>query len=259
MELRFFKALWGMPPSLPDTLRKIEDAGWDGVSASLTEVTKARTLGSTLPFVAIGFPVTVEGFVEDLAAAESLGVEVLNLHAGKDWWPDAKADAFLAEVVPMAVASRVEVLFETHRGRLFHEPKASLRLLNRFPEIRLTADLSHWTCVCESMLADQPEVLELALSRTGMIHARVGHEEGPQVPDPRADRWSGHVATFEGWWSRAISHAVARGETSMRIDPEYGPPPYLWTDPSDERPLADLLTVREWARERLRALPTIAE
>jgi hypothetical protein len=45
------------------------------------------------------------------------------------------------------------------------------------------------------MLDDQNETINLALSRTGHIHARIGHPEGPQVNDPRAPEWKNIVDT----------------------------------------------------------------
>ena len=45
-----------------------------------------------------------------------------------------------------------------------------------------------------------PEVLGMLRDRVWLIHARVGYEEGPQVPDPAAPEYAGEVKCHMGWW-----------------------------------------------------------
>ena len=52
-------------------------------------------------------------------------------------------------------------------------------------------------------LADQPETVNLTLSRVDHIHARIGHPEGPQVNDPRAPEWEATVKAF-WWWDKVV-------------------------------------------------------
>jgi hypothetical protein len=52
-------------------------------------------------------------------------------------------------------------------------------MLRRIPSLTLTGDFSHFTCVHESMLADQPENVVACIAAVRHIHARVGFEEGP--------------------------------------------------------------------------------
>ncbi len=61
---------------------------------------------------------------------------------------------------------------------------------------------SHWTNVAEAH-PNHPELLkvvEAIAPRVLHIHARVGYEEGPQVPDPRAPEWLGYTTAFEHMW-----------------------------------------------------------
>ncbi len=61
--------------------------------------------------------------------------------------------------------------------------------IEKYPELKLTLDISHWCNVHESLLQDQQDTVNKALDRTEHIHARIGHQEGPQVNDPRAPEW----------------------------------------------------------------------
>jgi hypothetical protein len=47
----------------------------------------------------------------------------------------------------------VSVSHETHRGRALFNPFITGHLLNKFPTLYITADLSHWLVVCERLLS----------------------------------------------------------------------------------------------------------
>lgn len=44
---------------------------------------------------------------------------------------------------------------EKHRGRPTFNPWQTRDLVASVPDLRLTADLSHWVCVCERLLSDK--------------------------------------------------------------------------------------------------------
>lgn len=253
MRLRFYKTLWGME-ALPVEARvaKVAAAGYDGFEGVLPDVLEARRLGIQMPAMAQVFPLDFEGFARQLQEAGEAGLDRLIVHAGKDWYSFDRGVEFFDAALEAVEASGLSVAFEIHRGRLLFEPQSTVRYLERFPTLRLCADFSHWTCVCESMLEDQMDAVRLAASRTVHLHARVGHEEGPQVPDPRAPRWLPYVDKFETMWDLVHAAHVERGEEVLTIDPEFGPPNYLWTDPAaGDRPLADQFEVSAFVRDRL--------
>jgi hypothetical protein len=107
--------------------------------------------------------------------------------------------------------------------------------------------------VCESTLDDAKEILDLACSRATHIHGRVGYEEGPQVPDPRAPEFHDHLARHEGWWDQIHEARKAAGTDVLTFTPEYGPPPYLHTLPHTRQPVADLWEICLWSADRARA------
>jgi hypothetical protein len=105
--------------------------------------------------------------------------------------------------------------------------------------------------VSESLLADQPDNLNLALSRVDHIHARIGHQEGPQVNDPRAPEWDNAVKAHFGWWDKIINRKRQNGEL-MTILTEFGPPDYMPTLPYTREPLADQWAINEYMMQTLR-------
>ena len=113
--------------------------------------------------------------------------------------------------------------------------------MENIPELRITLDISHWCNVHESLLADQEETVNLALSRADHIHARIGHPEGPQVNDPRAPEWDEAVKSHLAWWDKIIEQKKKNGQR-MTILTEFGPPYYMPALPYTQVPVAD-----QWA------------
>jgi hypothetical protein len=113
--------------------------------------------------------------------------------------------------------------------------------IDKNPDLKLTLDISHWCNVHESLLEDQSENVEAALNRTGHIHARIGHQEGPQVNDPRAPEWKQAFDTHLAWWDNVVAQKAKRNET-VTILTEFGPPTYMQTLPYTFTPVSD-----QWA------------
>jgi hypothetical protein len=171
------------------------------------------------------------------AATPSLRPYLLGVasHSGRDKFTDAQADEFFAAAVAVAAEVGVPAHHETHRGRLLFNPWTVGATLQRHPALSLLADLSHYCVVAEAPPgdADLEAAIAPVLSRTGHIHARVGFEEGPQIPDPRHPRWRRHVAGHAAWWRAIFTAAARRGAPFITVTPEFLPPPYAWTRVDD--------------------------
>ncbi|MEM9514408.1 MAG: TIM barrel protein [Actinomycetota bacterium] len=174
---------------------------------------------------------------------------VVNVHGGADAFSDDDARRFLRTAGEMAGDHGVALSHETHRGRILHTPWRTARLLDEVDDLWLTADLSHWVVTCERLPNDRADDLAVALARTRHVHARVGFDQGPQVPDPRDPRWSTFVDAHERWWTEAFAAIGARGD-QITVTPEWGPPPYAPTDGSGV-PLADNWELVQWSAERM--------
>jgi sugar phosphate isomerase/epimerase len=265
MKLMFFRATWGMAETtLEMQLAKIRSGGFDGVEMGAPEdpvqrkelrrlldahalslVTQIWTAGNTPAEHA-------RSFEEQYRRAAELQPRWVNAHTGKDFFSmqENLSLVTLAESLERQVG--VPIVHEVHRGRMTFSAPATEALLQAAPRLRLTADFSHWCCVHESLLADQPDRLELAIRHTNHIHARVGHPEGPQVNDPRAPEWTEAVETHLGWWRRILEHQRAQGAETLSITPEFGPPGYMPTLPFTRQPVADLWEVNVYMMQMLK-------
>ena len=123
--------------------------------------------------------------------------------------------------------------------------------MEKIPELRVTFDVSHWCNVHESLLADQPETIDMTLQRVDHIHARIGHPEGPQVNDPRAPEWEAEVKAHLAWWDKVVDLKKQKGDT-LTVLAEFGPADYMPTLPYTRQPLADQWAVNVYMMHLLR-------
>jgi hypothetical protein len=101
-------------------------------------------------------------------------------------------------------------------------------------------------------LDDQEETVQLALSRVDHIHARIGHQEGPQVNDPRAPEWANAVKRHLEWWDKIVQLKIQGGVNSITILTEFGPPDYMPTLPYTRQPLGDQWNINVYMMQLLR-------
>jgi hypothetical protein len=222
-------------------LRFVKDSGWQWIAQVFSR-----------EFVPGG---TVREHLDSLRQQieECLDLHPLffNAHSGSDAWSLAEAEDFYGAVLELERRVGVAIAHETHRTRYFANPWATRAILGRFPSLKLTCDFSHWVCVTERLLEDCGDIIRLAAQHCHHLHARVGYEEGPQVPDPRAPEWSRHLAAHEQWWEMVWASQQQRGMVMATVTPEFGPAPYLHTLPFTQAPVADLADICDWMARRL--------
>ncbi len=126
----------------------------------------------------------------------------------------------------------------------------SISQSERFENLKLCCDFSHWVCVCERLIDDQTAIIAQCAQRAIHLHARVGYEEGPQVPDPRAPEYRQHLEAHERWWDIIWSAQKQRGMEESTLTPEFGPPPYLHTLAYTGTPVAKLWEICNWQAKR---------
>jgi hypothetical protein len=104
--------------------------------------------------------------------------------------------------------------------------------------------------VCERLIDDQIAVIRRSADRCIHLHARVGYEHGPQVPDPRASEYAAHLAAYERWWRIIWDAQASRSERVSTLTPEFGPSPYQHTLPFKNTPVSDLWDICNWQARR---------
>lgn len=263
MKLHLFRHLWGIERSWDVAFPLIKSVNYVGIEAGLpnsTDITHFSELlaAHNFEYIAQIFTAgkTVDehlvSFRQQLSGAAVLNPVLVNCHSGKDSWTVEDSRRFFDGALQMEADQSLPVAHETHRGRILYNPWITAQLLDTFEQLHLCADFSHWVCVCERLLtnADELKIIRQCAERCIHIHARVGYEEGPQVPDPRAPEYQTHLAAHESWWDLIWAAQAAQNQPVSTLTPEFGPPAYAHTLPFTQMPVSDVSAICDWQAER---------
>jgi len=263
MDLNVFRHLWGLDGPTSSLIPRIAAAGYAGIEVELPPDGECAALRAELEASGLGYiPIVILGdsseadqarrFREALELAKTFDPVGVTAHLGRDAWPLARSIEFYKRVVEIEVEVGLRAAHETHRGLPLFTPWDTAAILEAVPELRLCCDFSHWVVVGERLLEDQRAAVQLAARHASHVHARVGYDQGAQVPDPRAPEYAKQLETFEGWWRLVWDAQSAAGVRTSTLTPEYGPPPYLQTLPYTGAPVVELADVCDWQAQRAR-------
>lgn len=261
MQLLLARHLWGMNGTHEELFPRIKAQGYTIIENGLPNLETRSYFKDLLQLHELNYipqiftngnsvEEHIASFRQQLTQAAWFQPTKINCHGGADVWSLEQSIHFYTEALKIEEEIGVPVAHETHRGRIFFYPGITAQLLERFENLKLCCDLSHWVCVGERLLDDQLEVVRLSARHCIHIHARVGYEEGPQVPDPRAPEYLSYVEAHERWWNIIWDEQEKQGMEESTLTPEFGPPGYLHTLPYTQAPVADLEAICNWQAQR---------
>ena len=261
-ELLLFKTLWGFSGSLAQAQTLAAAQGFDGLELNLQHpclagltaqqvleaftqahqglILEIVTGGDYVPSLEQGPAQHLEELSEQLQRALELQPLRISVIAGCDAWGAEQQRQFWDEAVALAQAAAAPVSFETHRSRSLFNPWAIEDWLSTYPDLRLTADLSHWCAVAERLMTPELTPIQAMAERVDHIHARVGHAQGPSVGHPLAPEWAEALEAHRRCWALFSQSQRRRGFAPRTITPEFGPDGYLPQLPFTGQPVADL-------------------
>lgn len=251
MKIKYFCPYWGSEHlSIDSFCDEVKSEGFDGVEMSLplNKSKKDEIVKSFEKFdlVFIGqHHETLESdfdkhkklfvhYMENLVDSPAL---FINSQTGKDYYSFDQNKELIEIADKVSANTKMNILHETHRGKFSFAAHITKQYLDKLPDLRITLDISHWCNVAETFLEDQREAVGLALKRTDHIHARVGYQEGPQIPDPRAPEWQDAIEIHTNWWETVIDLQNKNGAKQFTITTEFGAPPYLILMPFTRQPI----------------------
>ncbi|WP_028485937.1 sugar phosphate isomerase/epimerase family protein [Thiomicrorhabdus chilensis] len=272
MKLKIFKALWGCDLPIEQAVAQAVHAGFQGIEgrapqdsreqkkwsalfeqACLDYVAEIVTGGDYVPHASA----TPEQHLADLKLglenSMPLNPKFATCITGYDAWPESESIDFFKAAIELAQTYGLPINFETHRSRSLFNPWVTRRIAEAIPEMRLTLDISHWCVVCERLMDSEISVLESFLPQVRHIHARVGYDQGPQVPHPAAPEYAAALLSHQTIWARVWQLQKQSGQTCTSMTPEFGPDGYLHRLPFTQAPIADLWEINQWMAETERA------
>lgn len=265
MRLKRFKTMWGFEGDFETACLEAKAAGFDGIEGSaptsqeernywkeclekydLLYIAEAVTGGDYVP----RRDIDVEDHLKDLDKILKCSAELAPLFVtcigGLDAWSEEESLHFFTEAMKLAERYNLEISFETHRSRSLFNPWITRRMVQLLPKISLTADISHWCVVCERQMDTEFETIEAIAFNVRHIHARVGYDQGPQVPHPAAPEYAYALASHQSCWEYFWDAQRDRGLEITTMTPEFGPDGYLHTLPFTQAPIADLWEINCW-------------
>ena len=261
MKLILFRHLWGTAGTWDDLFPKFKQAGYRGIESPMPPPEDRKRFRALLQKHGLEFIPQIfsrgqtvadhlESLREQIATARSLASRFINAHSGQDAFAEDQSIRFFEGALQLEAKCGVAIAHETHRGRILFNPWITSRLLTRFPDLKLCCDFSHWVCVCERLIEDQIGIIRQCADRCMHLHARVGYEQGPQVPDPRAPEYQRHLEAHEAWWRLVWEAQAKRGFRVSTLTPEFGPPDYQHTLPFTRAPVSNLEEICDWQARR---------
>ncbi|WP_316832980.1 sugar phosphate isomerase/epimerase [Pedobacter aquatilis] len=259
--LAFFYPRWGSEDlHWEDFFIKLKLAGFDGVEWAIDRYTSSKELETVfklaeqykLDIIAQHYDTYESDFFRHLELYSQWLEKIraypflkLNSQTGKDFFSLEENKILIELANDYGIHRDLPVVHETHRNKFSFCAHITKAYLTAIPELELCLDASHWVCVSESYLYDQPDAMALALSRTRHIHARIGYPQGPQVSDPALIEWEEATTVHLDWWRKAIQvQQKMNTDASITITTEFGPYPYMVQ--AKGKPIADQWTINNW-------------
>ena len=270
-KLEIFQSLWGMELRSPvrderthdENFAMVAEAGFDGmcIDFGADEIEEFQQLKSRFEKYKLGcmvnaFPYKVDDLQPILDLAIDFDACMTNVIGGV-------MPITVDEVIPViyrwmedADKADIQLLFETHRDSTLNDLYYTLQLIEKVPEMRLCADLSHFV-VDREFRAPIPAVdqgyVERILERSDCFQGRIAGREQVQlqINFPQHQEW---VDIFKGWWKQGMRQWRQRNadDATLRFLCELGPPPYAMTD-GDRLELSDRwqesLQIKGWAED----------
>ena len=228
----------GAERTLEQNVEMILGAGYDGISASFTDAGAARRIATLVKpqgKVLEGqcFPRTIDELKPALELCTELGVHHLDIQA--DVRPRRIADCVPLIEGWLRLVEEVDfpVYFETHRDRMTTDLYFTLDLLDRFPDLKLLGDLSHFLVGREFATPISEEnhaYMHRVIDNCWAFHGRVASREQVQIEIsfPHHKMW---LEIFLEWWEYGFKswRRRAKADDTLSFVCELGPKPYAIT------------------------------
>ncbi|MGO9935196.1 MAG: sugar phosphate isomerase/epimerase family protein [Steroidobacteraceae bacterium] len=268
--LLVYQALWAMEglaepeASMAEKFDLVRAAGFDGMAIDLGALSWSQAEASVAHFARTGlaggltaFPTSVESLRPALRLAQRIAAPFVVVIG-------QLMPIRLEDMVPaiegwlrVAEQERMPIQFETHRNCITNDLYTTVQLLEAVPEMRLSADLSHYVVDREMPCPPPPPLRDLitrVLERSDSFQGRIAARGQIQIAleFPQNAKW---VRLFRQWWQQGFASWQARhraADAALVFICELGPPDYAITD-RDGNELsdrwADSIQLAQWARQ----------
>lgn len=252
--LRVGQTLWGLSNlplnaevewTLEEKLSRVKNAGFEHLECWLDDSNEAA-VGLALRRHGMGLilghrPYNTEDVTSVLERATRQNAEFVFCQPASAFTPLHEVAEIVTFGSRMAAERGLPFFVETHRNNFTENIGQTLQLIEAVPNIRLTADLSHFVVVGEFYGWDGEgaiDRLDPILQHAAHFHGRVSN--GEQVQVDVGDGSTPPARFFVKLWTRICQHWLRQAQPGdiLPFSSELGPPRYAITLP-DGREFSD--------------------
>lgn len=252
MKIQFYYPRWGSENvDWEQFCKKVKEAGYDGVEGPVPESPEEQKVifsalkNNNLLFIGQfyqsfekDFEEHKANYIKQLYILASAKPVKINTQTGKDYYSFEQNAELFAIADRISKETGIVICHETHRNKALFAAHIAYDFFQRLPDLKITADFSHWCNVAESLLEDQEEAMILACKKVEHLHSRVGHSQSAQVIDPRLPEFKNELEAHLKWWDAIVNDYQDNKKEVLTITTEFGPAPYMVHLPFTNMPIA---------------------
>ena len=246
--LLVFQSLWGMERlrsetrelTLAEKVGRAAAAGFDGVTDHFYDrrhvaplMALVRDHGLTIEGQV--FPRSIDELAPALEMAAEFGCHHITIQPDICPMTGAECVPILEGWQRLAEQAGVAVYVETHRARMTNDLLFTMGLLDAFPALKFTVDLSHYVVAREIYLPiknDIDTMITRILDHGWAMHGRVAgpHQVQLELSFPQHQAW---FAQFRSWWAAGFRSWRRRAaeDATLSFTCELGPASYAISGP----------------------------
>ncbi|MEM0985072.1 MAG: hypothetical protein AAGJ32_02390 [Pseudomonadota bacterium] len=156
------------------------------------------------------------------------GLVCTTLHVGSGLETDDQIDQLVSAVIEASAKRDYPLFIETHRATTTQDIRRTLDMVERFPDVRFNADLSHWYTGHEMTYGDiaaKFNAMQPVFDRVRYMHGRIGTPCCAQVALTGASDDREFVGHFREMWRRCMQgfSSTAEPDEVLPFAPELLP------------------------------------
>lgn len=217
---------WSTGPDAtgPGLYAALREAGYEGLQGGDAQQCAAHGLGSSA-MGRVDEPQDAERLARE---SQDAGHQCITVHVGVGIESEDRAVQLVEAILQAGEQLDFPIYVETHRATLTQDMYRTVRLVERFPELRFNGDFSHWYTGLEMTYGPfeaRLDFMQPVFDRVRFIHGRIGDSGCIQV-DIGDGRDRPHVDHFRQMWTRSFRGFLAQAQPGdfLSFCPELLPP-----------------------------------
>jgi len=195
----------------PEAENTLKADGFEGIQLNLTDPLPQASDFPACGMDRINLPSEAESV---FARHQERGENCLTLHVGWGMEDDDAIDRLVEAVLKASATFDLPAFIETHRATVTQDIWRTVRITERFPEVRFNGDFSHYYCGQEMVygsIENKLDFMQPIFDRIGFMHGRIAAPGFMQAPidspegTPAMATGADYLAHFKEMWHRAMA------------------------------------------------------